>query len=288
MKKYLLIVIFFSLVLFWCNKNDPSDIHVSEISDLPALQAVILQVSEDITTWRILPKQAQKLINQLQERYVELMDNADKNIEDTFDVIQKTFDKESLASYSLPLWAKKLWMIEPKGMELNTTLSTPYRVDDAGYDTTILVYKWNYIIAMQQAKAIADKAGLSVSKNFQDAQSLARMGNVDYISGLDIDGLSQWIVYINHELLDTNVDQLLSVAVDQDGTLTIETTNYQLAPNNLETSNSTTAISDTLRKQGETCGETTGQCEAWLKCSYPCGIQGCENICESEDELPKP
>jgi hypothetical protein len=30
---------------------------------------------------------------------------------------------------------------------------------------------------------------LYVSKNFQQAQSLAKIGNVDYISGLDIGGL---------------------------------------------------------------------------------------------------
>src|SRR6187551_3072038 len=30
-----------------------------------------------------------------------------------------------------------------------------------------------------------------------------------------------------------------------------------------------------LRKIGETCGESIGQCEQGLKCAYPCGIQGC-------------
>jgi hypothetical protein len=50
---------------------------------------------------------------------------------------------------------------------------------------------------------------------------------VDYISGLDIGGLRKWIVYVNHELLDTNIDNLLSVSVDQDGVLTIEATKYQ-------------------------------------------------------------
>ncbi|MEI7557498.1 MAG: hypothetical protein WCJ45_01255 [bacterium] len=44
---------------------------------------------------------------------------------------------------------------------------------------------------MQQAKEIAQKAHLFVSKNFQDAQSLAKLGTIDYISGLDIVGLSK-------------------------------------------------------------------------------------------------
>ncbi len=43
-----------------------------------------------------------------------------------------------------------------------------------------------------------------------------------------------------------------------------------------------------LRKMGETCGASIGQCEQGLKCAYPCGIQGCENVCLSEDELARP
>lgn len=43
-----------------------------------------------------------------------------------------------------------------------------------------------------------------------------------------------------------------------------------------------------LRKIGETCGESIGQCEQGLKCAYPCGIQGCANVCLSEDELARP
>jgi len=69
---------------------------------------------------------------------------------------------------------------------------------------------------MQQAANIAKKAKLNVSKEFEKAQSLAKIGNVDYISGLDISSLEKGIVYVNHELLETNVDQLLSVSVDQD------------------------------------------------------------------------
>jgi len=44
---------------------------------------------------------------------------------------------------------------------------------------------------MQQAKLIADKAHLFVTKNFQQAQALAKVGNIDYISGLDVSGLAK-------------------------------------------------------------------------------------------------
>ena len=39
-----------------------------------------------------------------------------------------------------------------------------------------------------------------------------------------------------------------------------------------------------LRKLGETCGQNIGNCGPGLKCAYPCGIPGCQNICRPEDE----
>lgn len=80
---------------------------------------------------------------------------------------------------------------------------------------------------MQQAKIIANKANLSVSKEFQRGQSLAQANSMNYVSGLDTDVLTKGIIYTNHELLDTNIDNLLSVSVDQDGTLIIEATKYK-------------------------------------------------------------
>jgi hypothetical protein len=47
-------------------------------------------------------------------------------------------------------------------------------------------------------------------------------------------------------------------------------------------------ISKDLRKNGETCGDGIGNCQTGLKCGYPCGIQGCQNVCMPENELPKP
>ena len=45
---------------------------------------------------------------------------------------------------------------------------------------------------------------------------------------------------------------------------------------------------DTLQKKGEICGAGIGNCQTGLKCGYPCGIQGCQNVCMDIDELPKP
>jgi len=53
-------------------------------------------------------EQAQGLVEQLQQKYVDLTDTTDKDIETTFDTLQQTFDESSLPSYTLPLWAKKM------------------------------------------------------------------------------------------------------------------------------------------------------------------------------------
>ena len=228
MKKYVILVVLFSLVLLWCNKkNDITLLDPATITDLSTLESVILQVWQEMNDWTLAMEQAWNLIHQLQQRYIDLSTTTDQTIEDSFATLQKTFDKNAIIVYWLPLWAKKLGMTEPQGMELNKSLSKEEYANDTGYGSTVLVYTWEYTIALQQAKIIAEKAHLSVSKNYQQAQSIAQVGNVDYISGLDMTDLNTWIIYVNHELLDTNLDQFLSVSVHQDGTLTIEATKYK-------------------------------------------------------------
>lgn len=56
---------------------------------------------------------------------------------------------------------------------------------------------------------------------------------------------------------------------------------------NLFTINSNNS-NNVLRKKNETCGENIGNCEAGLKCAYPCGIPGCQYKCLPKDELNRP
>ncbi|MCX6824304.1 MAG: hypothetical protein NT085_04205 [candidate division SR1 bacterium] len=227
MKKYLLVILVFSLVFLGCTRNDVLNIDVNTIADLPTLQTIVTQVSEDMSSGKISMDQAQVLVDQLQQKYVDLTNGTDTTIETTFAVIQKVFDKKSLPSYTLPLWSKKLGLTEPKGMELNKALSTYTAMNASGYGSTTLVYKGDYTLALQQAQRIAQKASLYISKDFQQAQALAKVGNIDYISGLDIGSLTKGIVYVNHELLETNVANLMSVSVDPEGTLTLEAIQYK-------------------------------------------------------------
>ena len=125
------------------------------------------------------------LVDQLQEKYVELTDVDDQGVEDKFTAIQNVFTTKSIVSYTLPLWAKKLGMTYPKGMQLEKSLCKKTS------SSLTLVYTGNYTIALQQAEIIAKKANLYVSKNFQQAQALAKIGDIDYISGLDVGALAK-------------------------------------------------------------------------------------------------
>lgn len=226
MKKYLLIVLFLSIIVVWCAKQTTDTIDVNSISDLTTLQVMITQISEQVTQWTIDPEEAQLLLNQLQDKYLELTDTTQHNIEAQFETVQNCLSQKSITSYTLPLWAKKLGMTEPKDMELNKVLSKNY-TNSEWYNSTILVYTWTYVVALQQAELIAKKANLRASKMFEQGQAIAKDNDVGYISGLDIDNLGKGMVYGNHDLLDTNIENLLSVSVDQDGTLIIETTKYK-------------------------------------------------------------
>ncbi len=186
---------------------------------------MVSQVSQDIKSWKLSTDKALDIVNRLQQRYLELTSRTQNDIESNFATIDQAFAERSVIVKELPLWAKKLGMVEPTGMQLDTSASA-FNVPIASGTTTRLIYRWSYDLALQQAKAIAQQAHLFVTKNFQQAQSLAKLWNVEYISGLDIWDIVKWIVYVNHELLDTNIDQLLSVSVDKDGVLTIEATKY--------------------------------------------------------------
>lgn len=225
MKRYVLVVLLCSMVLFWCTKKTSDTVDINSINDLTTLQVVITQISEEMNAGKVSIDQAQKKLNQLQQKYIDLTMVApgQKKIETQFETMEKLFETYPNASYDLPLWAKKLGMIKPEWMQFSKDLSK-HSSNDSGYNSTTLVYKWTYTIALQQAQRIAKQAHLYVSKEFKKAQALVQSGDLQYISGLDIDTLASWVVYVNHELLTTNVDEFLSVSVDQDWTLIIETT----------------------------------------------------------------
>ena len=218
MKKSLtvLFVVLSWILLVWCGREVNNTVQLWDIDNIINLQKEIDLISQDLIAWRITPQVAMELTEQLQKKYLEI---TEEQINEKTESIKKIINEriESAEITGLPEWAKKLGLTEPAWMELDTAVSKQTRQDNEWYDSVTLVYKWDYNIAMSQAKLISDGANIPVSKEFAQAQELMKQKW----------NIVKWIVYTNHGLLDTKIDYLEAVSVDQDWTLTIEVTNYQ-------------------------------------------------------------
>ncbi|MFA5417929.1 MAG: hypothetical protein WC341_05670 [Bacteroidales bacterium] len=118
----------------------------------------------------------------------------------------------------LPLWASQLGLVEPQGMVLDVdySQSTSERNVNEGYNSVVMVFQGSYDLAMNQAAAIAQKAGIPMSKDFKDAQQLAAEYGIESLKGM---------AYMNFEMGSTELPPYtISITVDGDGTLTLSVT----------------------------------------------------------------
>lgn len=121
----------------------------------------------------------------------------------------------------LPLWASQLGLSEPVGMTLdaNFSQSTSESNLNEGYNSIVLVYRGSYDRAMQQAQIISSRASIPMSKDFADAQQLAREYDIAVLKGM---------AYMNFEIGATQLPPYsIAITVDEDGTLTISATDTQ-------------------------------------------------------------
>ncbi len=220
-------IIAFSVALVWCGKLSLKDFDASTIKDLPTLQKVLTQVTDETTKWTLDPDRAQELLAQLEQKYLDLTTDAVAGVEDSFIQVRKIFAQHNVNYLGLPVRAKRLWLSVPADMQLVKELSKQTYSDMSGYDAITLVYSWTYDTALLQAKALADKAGLYVDKQFAQGQALVKVGAADFITGLDLWNIQNGIIYTNHNLTDTKIEYLITITVDAKGKLTLEATNYK-------------------------------------------------------------
>ncbi|MDP2724546.1 MAG: hypothetical protein Q8O72_17560, partial [Bacteroidales bacterium] len=118
----------------------------------------------------------------------------------------------------LPMWASRLGLTEPQGMTLDGdySQSTSERNVNEGYNSVVMVFHGSYDLAMNQAAAIAQKAGIPMSKDFKDAQQLAAEYGIESLKGM---------AYMNFEMGSMDLPPYtISISVDDDGTLTLSVT----------------------------------------------------------------
>jgi hypothetical protein len=117
---------------------------------------------------------------------------------------------------NLPQWAKNFGLTEPQGLKLDEDFSQQTSIDnpDEGYNSVILVYNGSYEKAMEQAKIIAEKAGIPLSKNYKLAFEMAEKYGESFE---EIKG----ITYMNYDFSNVDVDLKISISVSENGVLTI-------------------------------------------------------------------
>lgn len=217
MKKINLVLLLCFCLLLWACSN-PS-------KEISALQGDISNISDRMENWILNPEEAFTLSYQLQLRNKDIMtkdlekdfDSLDHLIQEKMRQQKEKKETEKLAQLSkkvLPARAQNLWLSVPANMTLDVTKTKQTTLTQNWYDSTVLVYKWTYELAMQEAAKIAKNANLPISAEFAALQT--KLGSV-----------IKWIVYTNHGLLDTNIEYLISITVDEDWSMTIEITNYK-------------------------------------------------------------
>ncbi len=218
MKKVNLIIILFLLLFLSACSNKSS-------KELQALQGDVSTIIDRMDNNILSPEEAFTLSYQLQLRNKDLItkelqkdfDKLDHTIQEKMRLEKEKKDAEILAQSAknfLPDWAIKLWISIPSNMTLDPAKTKETKLSTSWYDSITLVYKWAYEVAMQEASKIAKNANLPVSSEFASLQE--KLGSV-----------IKWIVYTNHWLLDTNIEYLISITVDEDWSLTIEVINYK-------------------------------------------------------------
>lgn len=157
-----------------------------------------------------------------------------KNIEYTKDYIdEKTWILEKIKlleqqknKFTLPNWVKELNILLPKWMDLNTWSSYQTTQEVDGFDSMYFVYEWDYETAMKQAEELAREAGITVNEEFKLAQNIMQKmwsWASDEMKKLAWD--LKWVVYSNYSITkNPESDHIISISVDEDGTLEIEVT----------------------------------------------------------------
>ncbi|MFZ2150663.1 MAG: hypothetical protein WAZ12_04865 [Candidatus Absconditicoccaceae bacterium] len=214
MRKLIYIVFFgLFLILFGCVRNvttsvDDKDINTNE---------KIMVIQQKLINGEITQEQAQEMTQNIGNYSIEDISNTKKFV-------------EAIKIAGLPDRAKNLGLVEPLGMSLDQDISKITSIDNdtEGFDSVILVYKGDYLKSVEEAARIAQLASIPVSKEFQQAKEIEKESpDIMNQMGDDIKNSMKGIIYTNNDLTDINVEYLISISVDQDGTLTINASNYK-------------------------------------------------------------
>lgn len=219
MKRYNIFLIFFlpAIIMLSCQSKEERTGEQEFREQLDSFSESIQNIDKTMQLVSLLNKELELL-----ERKVQSGEMSREQANQLAEELNKTYEREIARrsnlnpAKSLPEWAKELGLVEPRGLVLDRDFSKKTSVSnqDEGYNSIKLVYRGKYDVAIEQAKMIAKKANLPLSKNYADAFAKAEK----YPSALkEIKGIS----YMNYEPGDQDLNYKISVSVDAEGVLTI-------------------------------------------------------------------
>ena len=132
-------------------------------------------------------------------------------------------------NFDLPSWAVNLNITTPVSMVLNEDLSYKTSQEVEWFNSMRFVYNGEYDIAMQQAEKIAKIAWIEISEEFKMAQDIVKqMWDKPSNQIQDLLWDLKGIVYTNYSLTKkTQVDNIVSISVEEDWTLEIVVTDQK-------------------------------------------------------------
>lgn len=217
MKKIVLsfVFLFFSLVLIWCWREFDA-IENNLINDK------IIMIQHKLINWEISKQQAQEMIQNVNNYTIDQISQTE------FLEISDTVEKNDFILW-LPDRAKELWLREPVWLVLDQESSriSSYDNPDEWFDSVILVYKWEYESSINEAKNIALEANIPLNKEFEKAKEIENQSNIIDQMPQDFKDSMKGVVYSNYDLIDTNLEYIISVSVDVEWTLVIDASNYK-------------------------------------------------------------
>ena len=210
-----------------------SDAEIQQINNLAELLAKSAELSQQFERKEITAEQLKQLTLELEDKYTQLTENdlppnkeinqLEKNINEKLAGIKQTISTTDLI---LPGRALALWLSEPVGLTIKKEECKKTTLANEGYDSITLVYEWPYETSAQQAKIIAEKAKIPISKEFAMAQEAMSGLSSEELSAITSGDSLKGVVYSNAGLLATDMEYLTIISVDENGKLTIEAINY--------------------------------------------------------------
>ncbi|MCF7835321.1 hypothetical protein K9M48_04765 [Candidatus Gracilibacteria bacterium] len=218
MKKIILLsLVVFSFVLIGCGSQK---LPVDQNQDI---NEKIMLIQQKLVNGNISKDQAQEMIQNVSNYTIKQIENAE------FMEIENVLEDE-INVLGLPERAKKLGLREAEGLVLDQSASRISSKDnpDEGFDSVILVYKGDYQKALDEASNIALEANIPLNKDFQKAKEIEEK-SPDIINQMsdEFKDSMKGIVYSNYDLIQTNIEYLISISVDGEGTLVIDASNYK-------------------------------------------------------------